>query len=418
MRSLVSWALALVGAAWPAARARAAEAPQNADPVSFHVARRLDAPGERRVEGSSRTGGRVAIHGDHLAVLSTEESVDEEEWTVAKAEALRFFERRGGVWRPVGEVVLEDEGWRRDCRSLAMTDRHVVVGARGRDVGDRDPSVVEIYDRSANGWHHGQTLVQPEDVEGWYGTEVAIDGRTLAVGAPQEEFIGPRKSEVVLYELRGEGWELVQTLRPEGLADVTGFGKELALQGDVLAIGGARENDGRCGVHVYQRDEGRWARREVLTSAPAERPTLFGWSLDLDAPWLAVGAWRESGTMPSEGAVHLFHIANGRWEARQLLRPPVPVTDLQFGSSLALDGERLVVLAPCDRERTRQAVVHAYTLTAGAWRPSAVLVEPEPFAGRFASLALSGDAVAVGGFEGLDPASPALPCPAHIADLP
>jgi len=70
--------------------------------------------------------------------------------------------------------------------------------------------------------------------DAWFGAAVALQGDTLAVGAPSGEDSG-----LVFVYRRSEGtWALSETLAP---ADpgffMGGFGQSLPLDGDVLAAG-------------------------------------------------------------------------------------------------------------------------------------------------------------------------------------
>jgi len=74
---------------------------------------------------------------------------------------------------------------------------------------------------------------------------------------------------------------------------------------------------------------------------PLLAPTMFGSAVALDDPYLAIGARQEENY---KGAVYLYQRrTNGEWRFKQKLVAPDGTPLMDFGQSLVLDGDRLLV---------------------------------------------------------------------------
>ena len=81
-------------------------------------------------------------------------------------------------------------------------------------------------------------------------------------------------------------------------------------------------------------------------SANKQGGARFGWSVDVDGTWMAVGAPYEDATYTDEGAVYLFRRAGLVWNYHSRITPVAPEAGARFGYSVALSGNTLVSGAP------------------------------------------------------------------------
>lgn len=171
-----------------------------------------------------------------------------------------------------------------------------------------------------------------------FGADVDIDGGRMVVGAPALEAI-------YIYEYRGDEWEYVEKLLvPPGL-ERAGFGAEVSLDGDWLAVAlsdASVEQVVQAGmVLVYRYDEpsSQWVEQARVVSPSPVTSGRFGMPLVIDGTRLAVMA-------PGENAsVHLFERdPDGSWRA--VLHSPGagPESGGGFSSTVALSGNRLAHL--------------------------------------------------------------------------
>jgi len=163
-------------------------------------------------------------------------------------------------------------------------------------------------------------------------------------------------------------------------------GFAVAISSDWLAMG-ARLDDEKGedagAVHVFRWSGTAWEQNSKLFAASPQPNAQFGLSVALRGNVLVVGA-------PGEGAVYLFEEGDGEWIPR-LRWPQTPIAGL--GRAVALGDGALAVAAGDGHGKVTGAV---YVLRAPAWELERTF--PQQQAGeRFGSaVALAGDTLVVG----------------------
>lgn len=181
-----------------------------------------------------------------------------------------------------------------------------------------------------------------------FGMATATDG-TLAAAA------GGSDSVTVWRRASGAWVEDGLIQRPGGISPDWSYGSRLAVDGNRVAV---RAYDGSAGdlhadesyVDVWRRDGAGWALEATLTPSdrdPAEGDHDFGASLALDGDRLVVGATHavvdhDSGRH-RYGGVYVYEHDGAAWNETAVLVPEEPQEQVWFGSAVALDGTTLVV---------------------------------------------------------------------------
>ena len=142
--------------------------------------------------------------------------------------------------------------------------------------------------------------------------------------------------------------------------------------------------------------------QQTLTGPTASDYDRFGSSLASSAELLFVGCPRDDtfGSTRGSGSVTLFAAHTGGWSEFELLTPPLRIMDGAFGTSLSLDGERLLIGAPGEDSPAANAtgLVHIAEAPLGLWSLAGSLGVSDLMPGdRFGyAVALDGEWAAVG----------------------
>lgn len=222
------------------------------------------------------------------------------------------------------------------------------------------------------------------------GRTVAISGDTVAAAAPYGT-----SSPVHLFRRIHRNWVMeARLVHPGGLREI-GFGVSLALDGRALLVGAPGEGDGGV-VHVYSRRAGRWTPVQRI-EGPGGSGGRFGQALALRDGTAIVGAPSEGG----HGAAYVLVRSGGEFRMAARLLSSAPMEDDAFGTSVAMDGDTIVVgapnLGPVPTEPGRGAI-HVFRGSGPLWTEEAVLFPADAQAGHAAgsSVAVSGDLVVAG----------------------
>ena len=188
------------------------------------------------------------------------------------------------------------------------------------------------------------------------------------------------------------------------------FGTDVAIDGDVAVVGAPAIDPGSPieGAYVVTHDASGWGNPQALaiTLAAGSDPNYAGASVDISGDTIVVGAPSEDVPDPlhadnrfRSGAVYVF-VKNGTsWVQQARLTAPEPSDLQEFGASVAIDGDTLVVGASGAGALPGAGAAYVFTRSVGAWTSSPVLLQasnadPGDFFGS--AVAIDGDTIAVG----------------------
>jgi len=173
------------------------------------------------------------------------------------------------------------------------------------------------------------------------------------------------------------------------------FGRAVALEGDDLMIGQPVNWYGPGTVYAYRpSSDGGWAEPTLLTAPDSSRMDDFGRALSLDGLRLAVAAPRKR--EGDVGVVYLFERASesAAWSYADRVEPAAGVDGRDFGASVLLEGDELLVGAPA---AGGTGSVLRYLRGASGWSLAGTIVPDDEGATGFGwSLFRAGDLLAVG----------------------
>jgi len=184
--------------------------------------------------------------------------------------------------------------------------------------------------------------------EDQFGFSVDVDGDRAVIGARFDN--SANGSAYVYYNDPGLGWVEEQKLVMPGSTTENWFGHTVAIEGDVIVIGAPHYRSLETGFAlVFTRDSvtGIWDSGVQLIPG-TESTEKYGWSVAIDNSTVVVGEFLDPSQGIRTGAAHIFEFdaLNTSWDRVAKLLPPVGVDHLNFGFSVAIDADTIVVGAP------------------------------------------------------------------------
>ena len=279
--------------------------------------------------------------------------------------------------------------------SVALSGDTMVVGAPAKNKNTNNSGSVYVFTRT-NGVWASQSLLKASNAEAGdgFGGSVALDGNTLVVGASFEDSIatgvdgdqgndpvqGTNNDSGAVYVFTKDSngsWKQEAYLKASNAGAADGFGTQVALDGDTVAVGAASEDNGAKGidreqdgkpdvgnafnsgaVYVFTRSGTAWTQQAYLKASNTGATDGFGRSVALAQNTLAVGAWLEDShakgingdegddiaNAKDSGAVYLFARSNGVWTKQtDYVKASNTGVDDHFGISVALSGGTVAV---------------------------------------------------------------------------
>ncbi len=285
--------------------------------------------------GAVALGGRTALVG----------AASEDACGVGSGAVYVFSADSAGVWTETARIQAPD------CqpgmffgRALALSGDYAIVAASGEFFAQRGRNSVYVFERDSLGtWTLASRLAQPtKKDEGPFGASVAISGTRAVVTAGGDAGKRPTPGAAYVYERQPTGkWTLAARLEaPDGTASGV-FGARAALDGSrllVTAPAPSRRRDGS--LWVFDRfADGTWGVTGQLRgfrSGPLDA--------DLSGSRIVAGESR-AGRQGAGQATVLEKQPDGLWTQTATVKAPSPDRDGQFGTRVALDGDRFLAVA-------------------------------------------------------------------------
>ena len=246
----------------------------------------------------------------------------------------------------------------------------VAAGRHGSRILVAEPGTgtVRLLEEDEGGQNHwGQVahLSSPSADDG-FGAALALSGNQAFAGAPTAAADGDNAVGAVhVFEQNAGGtdsWARIDTLLPDDPQPGDAFGAMLAMTGNTLAAGLPGRDGARGAVQFVRPVIRQWREARQLEPAPLLGDDLFGWDVAIDGDTMAVGAplGTKLGTgfpnpvpVSDEGVVFLFgrnRDGADNWGMIEVLAGDESHTQNseEFGRSVALEGDTLLVGAPGD----------------------------------------------------------------------
>lgn len=208
-----------------------------------------------------------------------------------------------------------------------------------------DSGAVYVFRRDPDGWQAEARLVpQHPDLMERFGHSVAISGDTIVVGTPYQAG-DPQSPDADLtssgaayvFQRRQGAWRQVARLKAPDAHEGDWFGEKVAVEGSTIAVGApgcpgpsGPTEDGAVYLFTLVNDTWKFERR--IASPTPEALKHYGSQVVMQGHNLVVGA--PGGAV---GSVHLYRDDTGRWQH------VLQLDGSGYGRAIAIDGTRLVV---------------------------------------------------------------------------
>jgi len=266
-------------------------------------------------------------------------------------------------WREA-ETLVPEKGAENDLAgySAAITGDTLFLGAVNR-------CVVHVFERDGRAWLERYRLRAGDGSE-WeeFGKSIAADGDLLAVGCPGDDIVSWNSGSAYVFDRRDGVWEESAKLVPSDGSQLDNFGCSVALSGNKVLAGAKYDDDmghSSGSAYLFELQDGHWVEDAKLVAADGAEGDLAGWAVALEGNTAVVGAWARQTEVLFGGAAFVYEKLGGEWVQTATLTAPQPLADAYFGVSVAVDREFIAVGAT--GEENRRGAVYLFQRSGDGW---------------------------------------------------
>jgi FG-GAP repeat len=271
--------------------------------------------------------------------------------------AVYVFTRRGSAWIQTAELTTPDGGVSDEFgAAVALSGDLAVVGAPYHAVGSSiEQGAAYVFHWDGSSWSEVAELTAADGGEyDNLGIAVAVSGPTVVVGSDDHQ-VGRNEEQGAAYvfEQRGASWTQAAELvgadgKPEDF-----FGSSVAVSGRAVVVGAPDDSAGSLRpvgeADVFTRSGREWTQTAALVATPARgaRRTSFGCSVSV-APGLVVvgGEGHQVAGHREQGLAYVFTGGGSSWSAAGQLSADDGGQYDNLGAAVALWGHAAIAGAP------------------------------------------------------------------------
>ena len=283
-------------------------------------------------------------------------------------------------------------------QSVAIAGDRMIVGSPLDDSVSFNAGQAFVFD--AEDLSTGAATLNSNTVafgQSHFGNTMAASGRYAVIGAPLHNPGGiPESGSAFVFDL--ETNTLVSQLNAPNQAIQDTFGGAVAISGTHVVVGAYRDDVTSTDAGaVYVFDSADLTAAPIVLENPAPSATdQFGFSVAIDGNLVVVGASFEDADANNSGAVYVFDLSEPT-SAPVTLTNPNPGANAFFGQYLAANGGQLAVYSRLDSAVGNAGTVYVYDLADVSASPLTI-ENPTPVAGDDfgTAMSLSGSLLAIG----------------------
>lgn len=317
-------------------------------------------------------GSAVAIDRDTIVVGAVgNDSIDENGDDAPEMGAVYIFTRSGDQWQQQAKIEPED-GVKADYfgNSVAIAGERIVVGASGKDLGNTsDAGKVYTFYRSGTQWYQSQSITAPDlEANDNFGASLDIDGPRVVIGAPSDDRVGA----AFIFYRTGSTWAQESKIEPDDDHLGDNFAASVSIEDELVVVGapfadpeiGGRQVTNAGAAYVYRKRANTWSQDSKLVLENASAFDNFGGSVTTSGNSIVVGATgQDYFSMLRVGSAFTFVRNQDSWENQTQILSGAPYSDSNFGSSIAINGELIIVGEP--GTSSKAGSIHVYSIEEG-----------------------------------------------------
>ena len=301
-------------------------------------------------------GSSVAISGDY-AIVGAMYANDTTDANGSDDGAAYIFMRSGSGWIQQQKIVAGDGGYSAEFGvSVAISGDYAIVGAHNQSSDATGSNFVNhagaayIFVRSGSTWVLQQKIVASDrDNFDLFGGSVAISGDYAIVGALRDAYNGyVYIGSAYIFVRNDSTWTQQQKVIPTEGDNNNRFGSSVAISGDHAIVGcpGYSYNGARGAAFIFKRNGTTWPLQQRIQVSPVTYFNQFGYSVAISEDHVIVGAPDEDQVSSQSlyiGAAYIFVRNGNTWSQQQRLAASDAANNDYFGVSVGISGDHAIV---------------------------------------------------------------------------
>ena len=276
-------------------------------------------------------------------------------------------------------------------RSVSVSGERVLIGTPGDDTGALEAGSAYLFDSTNGVLLHTFSNPTPAEDES-FGSSVFLSEDKVFIGAYNDHIgAGPAVGSVYLYDATTGA--LLHTFNNPTPAAYDNFGYSVSVSGDKVLIGASQEATNFGLAYLFDATTG--VLLQTFNNPTPAVNDQFGYSVSISGDNVLIGARYDDSGAYNTGSAYLFNATTGA--LLQTFNNPTPAARDNFGSSVSISGDKVLIGEPWDNTVAYYAgSAYLYDATTGDLLQTFNNPAPADYDIFGISVSISGDTVLIG----------------------
>ena len=243
------------------------------------------------------------------------------------------------------------------------------------------------------------------EIDDEFGYAVDLNGNTALIGASYNDDDYSNSGSAYVMVETASGWVIQAKLTASDAAAEKHFGSAVALHGDMAVVGAYGDDSSGSdsgSAYVFIRSGSTWSEEAKLTASNGVADDKFGTSVALDGSTIVIGAPYADAEGADTGSAYVFVRSGVTWSEEAILPNSNGEDGEQFGTSVAISGETVLIGSPLDNCASGlcEGAAFVFIRSGTTWSEEAKLTASEGAAndGFGFAISLEGDTAVAGAY--------------------
>jgi hypothetical protein len=232
------------------------------------------------------------------------------------AGAAYVFREIAGVWTQIDKLTAEDgDIFDLFGHGVAVSGNTALIGSRfDDDRGDASGSAY-VFREQGNDWVQIDKLTASNgSMDDQFGYYLALDGPLAVIGVQYDGYHGYQSGSAYIFEEIDGKWEEVDQIAADDGAERDEFGRSVAVEGRTVLVGAYNSDAAGAdsgAAYVFQEIAGVWRQTRKVTAVDGQPGDQFGVSVSLSGGRALIGAILDDDNGTDAGAAYVIDDVSG-----------------------------------------------------------------------------------------------------------
>ncbi|MDP3938660.1 MAG: FG-GAP repeat protein, partial [Deltaproteobacteria bacterium] len=211
-----------------------------------------------------------------------------------------------------------------------------------------------------------------------FGSSVALSRYAAVVGAPLHNAVGNNSGAAYVFSPYYSVWSQSAELLSNDLAPFDDFGRAVAIHGDTAVVGAPLHNavgSDSGAAYVFRKVYSTWVQEAKLLPSDLAPLDNFGASVAISKDTIVVGAPLRNDVGDNSGTAYVFTRSYSTWTQQAKLTPLDLAPLDEFGRAVAIYKDTIVVGAPLHNQvGDNSGAAYVFHRDGGKWKQEARII--------------------------------------------